>query len=91
MGRPVIASAHGGAVETVAEGATGWLVPPDDAFAWAAAMTRAIETGAGRRTEMGRAGINRVRQLYRVDAMCDATLAAYERVLEAKSFLKAGA
>jgi glycosyltransferase involved in cell wall biosynthesis len=90
MGRPVIASAHGGSVETVVDGVTGWLVPPDDAFAWAAAMTRAIETGSGRRTEMGHAGINRVRQLYRVDAMCDATLAAYERVLEAKS-LKAGA
>jgi hypothetical protein len=28
--------------------------------------------------------MNRARQLYRVDAMCEATLAAYERVLEAQ-------
>jgi glycosyltransferase involved in cell wall biosynthesis len=84
MGRPVIASAHGGALETVLDGVTGWLVPPDDAFAWAAAMTRAIEAGQGRRTEMGHAGIGRARQLYRVEAMCEATLAAYERVLEAR-------
>ena len=91
MGRPVIASAHGGAVETVADGVTGWLVPPDDPFAWAAAMARAIEAGAGKRNEMGLTGMNRVRQLYRVDAMCAATLAAYEQVLEARSLLKTGA
>jgi len=28
--------------------------------------------------------MNRTRQLYRVDAMCAATLAAYEQVLEAR-------
>jgi len=87
MGRPVIASAHGGAVETVADGVSGWLVPPEDAFAWAAAMARAIEAGRSKRNDMGQAGMSRVRQLYRVDAMCAATLAAYERVLEARSSL----
>jgi glycosyltransferase involved in cell wall biosynthesis len=85
MGRPVIASNHGGTTETVADGLSGWLVAPGDAAAWAAAMTRAIEAGAGRRSEMGQAGMNRTRQLYRVDAMCAATLAAYERVLEARA------
>jgi glycosyltransferase involved in cell wall biosynthesis len=85
MGRPVIASAHGGTLETVVEGTTGWLVPPDDPAAWAAAMARAIDAGAGRRTEMGHAGMNRVRQLYRVDVMCQATLDAYERVLAARA------
>jgi glycosyltransferase involved in cell wall biosynthesis len=84
MGRPVIASAHGGALETVLDGVTGWLVPPQDPDAWAAAMIGAIEAGQRRRTEMGNAGIGRARQLYRVEAMCDATLAAYERVLEAR-------
>jgi hypothetical protein len=48
-------------------------------------MARAIEARPGRRTEMGHAGMNRVRQLYRVDAMCEATLAAYEQVLEARA------
>jgi len=85
MGRPVIASSHGGTVETVADGTSGWLVAPGDAPAWAAAMVRAIELGATRRMEMGQIGMNRTRQLYRVDAMCAATLAAYERVLEARS------
>ena len=84
MGRPVIASNQGGMVETVVDGVTGWLVEPGDAEAWSAAMTRTIEIGPGKRAEMGQVGMNRARQLYRVDAMTDATLAAYERVLEAR-------
>ena len=91
MGRPVIASNHGGTTETVSDGVSGWLVPPGDAEAWAAAMVRAIDLGPGKRAEMGQAGMNRTRQLYRVDAMCAATLAAYERVLEAHSLRKVGA
>ena len=85
MGRPVIASSHGGTVETVADGVSGWLVAPGDAPAWAAAMIKAMDLGPGKRGEMGQLGMNRTRQLYRVDAMCAATLAAYEQVLEARS------
>jgi glycosyltransferase involved in cell wall biosynthesis len=85
MARPVIASNHGGTVETVVDGVTGWLVAPGDAEAWAEALKRAIDLGPGKRLEMGQAGANRVRQLYSVDAMCAATLAAYERVLEARA------
>jgi glycosyltransferase involved in cell wall biosynthesis len=84
MGRPVIASDHGGTVETVADGVSGWLVAPGDASAWANAMLRAIDAGPGQRGSMGQTGMNRTRQLYRVDAMCAATLAAYEQVLEAR-------
>jgi glycosyltransferase involved in cell wall biosynthesis len=82
MGRPVIASNHGGTTETVVDGVSGWLVPPGEPTAWAAAMARAIDLGPGRRLEMGQSGMNRTRQLYRVDAMCEATLAAYQRVLD---------
>jgi glycosyltransferase involved in cell wall biosynthesis len=85
MGRTVIASSHGGTVETVVDGTTGWLVPPGDPAAWAEAMTRAIDLGAAARLRMGESGMNRTRQLYRVDAMCAATLAAYERILEARA------
>jgi glycosyltransferase involved in cell wall biosynthesis len=84
MGRVVIASNHGGTTETVVDGITGWLVPPENAAAWATAMARAIDLGAGERAKMGETGMNRTRQLYRVDVMCAATLAAYERVLEAR-------
>ncbi|MGH6909419.1 MAG: glycosyltransferase family 4 protein [Phenylobacterium sp.] len=84
MGRPVIASNHGGTVETVADGQSGWLVAPGDAPAWAAAMIRAADLAPARRVEMGQSGMNRTRQLYRVDAMCAATLSAYAQVLDAR-------
>jgi glycosyltransferase involved in cell wall biosynthesis len=82
MGRPVIASNHGGVTETVLDGKTGWLAPVDDPDAWAAAMAHAIDLGPGKRLEMGDVGRNRARQLYSADAMCAQTLAAYEKVLE---------
>ena len=91
MGRPVIASNHGGTTETVSDGVSGWLVAPGEPTAWAAAMLRAIDVGPSKRDEMGQAGMNRARQLYRVDAMCEATLAAYERVLDARAWTKGGA
>lgn len=84
MGRPVIASNHGGTVETVADGRTGWLAAPGETLAWAEAMSRSLDVGPARRTEMGEAGLKRARQLYPVEAMCSATLAAYERVLQAR-------
>src|SRR5690606_33580660 len=42
MGKPVIATDHGGARETVLEGQTGWLVPPGDPAALAEALGRAL-------------------------------------------------
>ena len=85
MGRPVIASNHGGVTETILDGKTGWLVPVEDPEAWAAAMGRAVDLGPEARGAMGELGRTRARQLYSADAMCAATLAAYERVLEARA------
>jgi glycosyltransferase involved in cell wall biosynthesis len=42
MGRPVIATDHGGARETVTPGQTGWRVPPGDAAALAGAIAEAL-------------------------------------------------
>ena len=84
MGRPVIASAHGGVTETVLEGRTGWLVPPEDAEAWKKALATALDMGSAGLKAMGAQSAARVRQLYSNDAMCAATLAAYDRVLTAR-------
>jgi glycosyltransferase involved in cell wall biosynthesis len=84
MGRAVIAADHGAARETVVHGETGWLISPGDAVAWADALQTAIEAGAGRRAAMGEAGRLRARRLYSVEAMCEATLAVYGRVLQAR-------
>ena len=84
MGKPVLASDHGGTTETVVSGETGWLVKVDDPDAWAQAMTKAIDMGPPRLAAMGQAAANRARRLYSVDAMCEATLAAYAQVLAAR-------
>lgn len=81
MGRPVIAADHGATRETVVPGETGWLVAPGDAEAWAAALLEAADVGASVRQSMGQAARLRARRLYSVDAMCEATLKVYARVL----------
>ena len=85
MGRPVIASSHGGTTETVLDGKTGWLVTPGDAAAWAAAMAHAIDLGPVELRKMGELASARARQLYSAEAMCAATMEAYERVLTARA------
>ncbi|MDG2523245.1 glycosyltransferase family 4 protein [Caulobacter segnis] len=84
MGRPVLAAAHGGALETVVHGETGWLVAPGDADAWADALETAVALPAHKRMSLGEAGRERARKLFSVDAMCAATLDVYARVLEAR-------
>ncbi|MDP3854884.1 glycosyltransferase family 4 protein [Phenylobacterium sp.] len=85
MGKPVLASDHGGTTETVLSGETGWLVKADDPEAWAAAMAKVCDLGPGALAAMGQTAANRARRLYSVDAMCQATLEAYGRVLEARA------
>lgn len=85
MGRPVVASQLGGMTETVISGETGWLAAPGDVTAWANTLGRVMEAGPARLRAMGQTAANRARRLYSVDAMCAATLQAYERVLEART------
>ena len=80
MGRPVIATAHGGSTETVDPGRTGWLYPPGDVAALAAAMDSALSLEPWQRAHMGMAGRARVANRFTVDAMQRATLAIYEQV-----------
>jgi glycosyltransferase involved in cell wall biosynthesis len=85
MRRPVIASAHGGPAETIVHRKTGWLAPPGDVDAWCAAIDIALSQGADERAAMGRAARARVKRLYSLAAMCEATFAVYRRVLEARA------
>jgi glycosyltransferase involved in cell wall biosynthesis len=85
MGRPAMASDHGATRETILPGETGWLVAPGDAEAWADALLEACDIGAAGRQTLGQAARLRARRLYSVDAMCEATLNVYARVLSARS------
>ena len=81
MGRPVLAADHGAVRETVDEGVTGWRVAPGDAEAWAGALLRMMAMTGEARAAMGAAGLARARQIYTLERMTDATLAAYARVI----------
>lgn len=85
MARPVLAADHGAVRETVVHGETGWRVPPGDVPAWTDALRLALDAGPDRWAAMGRAGQARVRGLYSVGAMTDATLEVYARVLRYSS------
>jgi glycosyltransferase involved in cell wall biosynthesis len=81
MARPIIASDHGGAVETVEHGATGWRVRPGDADALASALDHVLAMSAQRRAVMGARSRAAVRAHYTVAAMQEATLNVYREVL----------
>ena len=84
MGRPAMASDHGATRETIIPGETGWLVAPGNAEAWADALLEACEIGAAGRQTLGQAARLRARRLYSVDAMCEATLKVYARILSSE-------
>jgi len=67
-GKPVVSTNKGGPSETVADGVTGYLVPPGDAAGLAVHVIALLENAALRR-RMGTAGRTRVEQLFSVTAM----------------------
>jgi glycosyltransferase involved in cell wall biosynthesis len=79
-GLPVVATAVGGTPDVVVQGATGLLVPPDDAKALAAALDRLIHDPGLRRT-MGAAGRQRVRARFSLQQMVERTQALYRELL----------
>lgn len=81
MGKPVIATDHGGARETVLPGETGWLVPPNDPAALAAALGEALALTPERRLQIAERARRNVMDNYTVDRMCEAYLGVYTRLL----------
>lgn len=85
MGRPVIAFAHGGALETVRDGESGWLVPPGDTGELANAIREALGASPAERALLAAAGQAHVRRNFTLDGMCSATLDVYRELLPALS------
>ena len=78
MGRPVIATNHGGARETVDDGITGALVEPGDAARLAEAMDAFLELDAPLCERIGKLARLRVQRHFSVTRMQAATLDVYE-------------
>ena len=86
MGRPVIATDHGAARETVIEGETGWLVPPGDAGALADAIKVALALDGEARERLASRAIAHVRANFTRDLMCRRTLDVYLELIDAPAF-----
>ena len=81
MGKPVIASDHGGARETVLPGISGILVPPGDAAALAETILRIGTMPPDARERMGAAGRAHIIRNFSREKMCADTIALYRSLL----------
>jgi len=80
MGRPVVATDHGGARETI-QPSTGWLVPPRDPAALAIAIDEALALDQDGRAAFGRRARAQVAAGYTREIMCARTIEVYEELL----------
>lgn len=81
MAKPVIATRHGGSLETVVDGKTGWLVPPLDGEAMAQALEEAL-VDREERERRGRAGRLRVQENFTVDVMYNKSIELYHAIVK---------
>jgi glycosyltransferase involved in cell wall biosynthesis len=81
MARPIVASAHGGSLETIEPGKTGHLFEPGDPGALAAALEQLLESPDLRR-RYGENGRVWVQKKFTTREMCQKTLDLYCRALD---------
>ncbi|MCB1529713.1 MAG: glycosyltransferase [Rhodospirillales bacterium] len=84
MGRPVIATDHGGARETILRGETGWLVPPGNAAALAAAINEALSLKPEQRSVLASRAMAHVAKNFSREKMADETMNVYAELLQEK-------
>ena len=77
---PVLSTNAGGALEVVADGETGFLVPFGDVDAITARLSQLVDD-AELRAEFGARGRERILREFSLDRMVDRYLRLYERVL----------
>ena len=79
-GRPVVVSDAGGLPEVVGDGITGIVVPKEDPAAAAAALLDLVNNPS-KRTELGQAARQHVRDNYAWDRCVEKMLSVYERTI----------
>lgn len=91
MGRPVIATDHGGSSETIIDGQTGFLVPHGDSAALSRMIAHVLSLNAQARERFAAAATAHVRAHYSRDQMCAGEFAVYQKVLAESTSLTAHA
>ncbi|MBK9586390.1 MAG: glycosyltransferase family 4 protein [Alphaproteobacteria bacterium] len=84
MGRPIVATDHGGAQETIVRGQTGWLVPPNDAPALAKAIEEALSLNPMQRAVLATRSMSHVAAHFTRERMAESTLGVYAELLQGR-------
>ncbi len=82
MGKPVIAFGHGGALETVQDGRTGWLVQPGNVPKLSEAINESLTISDARYRQLSEAARLYAREQFALDKMRNQTLAVYQSLLQ---------
>ena len=82
MGRPVVAFRHGGAVESIDEGRTGWLADPLLVDSLAEALQTALSLTPRKRRALAKDARQQMTDQFSKDMMCKRTLAVYKSLLK---------
>lgn len=82
MGRPVIATDHGGTRETIVRDETGWLVAPGDTAALSEALREAIDMAPHERALLATRAMSHVARHFTNEQMCQGTLDVYAELLD---------
>ena len=85
MGKPIVASRHGGFCETIIDDETGFLFTNKNAESFADALDKALSLSDAKRAEMSMLGRKRVTDMYCVSRMCDETLKIYNMLMGGNS------
>ncbi len=82
MGKPVIATNHGGACETVLPEKTGWLVAPNDADELANIIAQVLEYPADKMQIISQTAKQHVCSNFSTSSMCSKVLDVYAELME---------
>ena len=82
MGRPIVAFDHGGAVESIIPGKTGWLARPKDLNSLAEALVAALSLSSPQRKTLAKAARRHIEDNFSTETMCSQTIKIYRRVLD---------
>ncbi len=82
MGRPVVATDHGGARETIRRGETGWLIPPGDSDALAKSITEVLALSPQQRALLATRGMAHVAENFTREKMVAHTLDVYAELFQ---------
>jgi glycosyltransferase involved in cell wall biosynthesis len=85
--KAAVATTAGGIPEVMADGKTGFLVPPRDHHAMAGKLVTLLKDEA-LRARMGEAALARAREHFTVEKMVEGTARTYEKLAGGKSKLK---